>query len=209
MHDDFLLKKPPMKNTLTTLLIAVATITASAQDFNKNLASAKSSYSSGNLEEARFAMQQMLNDIDIIIGKEIMKLLPSSFDALAADVKNENVTIGSGFAGVVIHRYYGTEPKNVSLDIMTNSPLIASINAMLALPFMANSGDGTQKVVKVHGYKGILQKSVDTDTNVQSFTLQVPLNSSLLTLNGENVTETEILKYANSIPVPQIAKLIQ
>jgi hypothetical protein len=198
-----------MKKILLPFTIVTLALCAKAQDFNKNLASAKSAYASGNLEDARFAMQQMLNDIDIIVGKEIMKLLPSKFDALNADVKNDNVTTGSGFAGVVIHRYFGTEPKNVTLDVMTNSPLIASINAILSIPFVGNSSDGTQKVVKVHGYKGVLQKSVDTETNIQSYTLQIPLNSSLLTLTGVNTSETEILKYANAIPVPEIVKLIQ
>lgn len=185
------------------------TFSLTAQDFNKNLASARTSYSSGNLEDARFAMQQMMNDIDIIIGKEVIKLLPAKLETLGANVKNDNVTANTGLAGVVIHRDFGATEKTANLDIMSNSPLIGSLNAILALPFIGNSGDGTQKVVKVQGYKGVLQKSVNTETNKTDYTLQIPLNNTLLTLTATDTNEAEVLKMANAIPIPQIVKLVQ
>jgi hypothetical protein len=182
---------------------------AGAQDFNKNLATARSSYSGGNLEDARFAMQQMLNDIDILVGKELLKILPTKLDALNANTKSDNVTANTGLAGVLVHRDFGTGDKTANVDIMSNSPLIASLNAILSIPFVGNSGDGTQKVVKVQGYKGVLQKSEDTETNRTNYTLQIPLNSTLITLVANNSSEAEILKWANTIPMSQIAKMVQ
>lgn len=197
-----------MKKIFLFILLGVSGL-AQAQDFNKNLASARSAYNAGNLEDARFALQQMLNDIDLLVGKEIMKLLPAKMDAQASNAKEDNVAVNTGLSGVTIHRTYGTGDKNSSLDIMGNSPLVASINAILSIPFMGNSGDGTQKVVKVHGYKSVLQKTVDTETNVTDFTLQIPLNSTLITFTVNNSTEADVLRLANTIPLPEIAKLIQ
>jgi hypothetical protein len=195
---------------IISVLFAFCTVTSVfAQEFDKNIATAKSAYASGNLEDARFAMQQMLNDIDIIVGREILKLLPSKLEALSANSKNDNVTANTGLAGVIIHRDYGTGEKTSDLEIMSNSPLIASINAILAIPFIGNSSDGTQKVVKVQGYKGVLQKNTDTETNKTNYTLQIPLNSTLLTLNAHDSNEAEVLKMANAIPVAQIVKLVQ
>jgi hypothetical protein len=198
-----------MKNIISAVFFLALTISLAAQDFNKNLATARSSYSNGNLEDARFAMQQMMNDIDIIIGKEVVKILPAKLETQAANTKNDNVSANTGLAGVVVHRDYGTGEKTSTLDIMSNSPLIGSLNAILSLPFVGNSGDGAQKVVKVQGYKGILQKSVDTETNKADYTLQIPLNNTLLTLVVNNSNEAEILKMANQIPVTQIVKLVQ
>lgn len=203
------LKKTLTMKRYTILFLTFLSATVVAQDFNKNLASARTAYGSGNLEDARFAMQQMLNDIDMIIGKEVMKMLPAKLDALASNSKSDNVTANTGLAGVVIHRDYGTGTKTANLDIMSNSPLVASINAILSIPFIGNSGDGSQKVVKVQGYKGVLQKSVDTETQKTSYTLQIPLNSTLLTLVTHDVAEADVLKYANLIPVTDIAKLVQ
>jgi hypothetical protein len=180
-----------------------------AQDFSANLASAKSAYAGGNLEDARFAMQNMITDLDIAIGKEVLKMLPQKMETSAANIKSDNVTSNTGLAGAIIHRDYGTEEKRINLDMMSNSPLVGSLNAILSMPFMGNSGDGTQKTVKVQGYKGILQKTVDTETNKTDYTLQIPLNNTLLTLTVPDTNEADILKMANTIPVSDIAKMVQ
>jgi hypothetical protein len=198
-----------MKNIFPILLTLLLAGALNAQDFNKDLSTAKTSYSSGNLEDARFAMQQMLNDIDIVVGRELLKILPSKMDALTSNPKTDNVSANSGLAGAVVHRDYGTGDKTAVLDIMTNSPLISSLNAILSLPFIGNSGDGTQKVVKVQGYKAVLQKSEDTETKKTNYTLQIPLNSTLITLVGNDSNETEILKWANTLPMAEIAKMVQ
>lgn len=199
-----------MKKINISLLVFLTTFGfVHAQDFNKNLASARTAYNSGDLENARFAMQQMLVDLDILIGKEVMKLLPAKMDALATNTKNDNVTANTGLTGALIHRDYGTGDKAVNVDIMSNSPLVASINAILSIPFIGNSGDGTQKVVKIDGYKSVLQKEENTETNKTGYTLQVPLNSTLVTLKIENTTEADIIRLANTIPLSQIAKMVQ
>ncbi|MBT1701552.1 hypothetical protein KK083_31960 [Fulvivirgaceae bacterium PWU4] len=198
-----------MKNIFYLFFLLIPSLLVSAQDFSKNLATAKTSYGSGDLENARFAMQQAMNDIDMAIGREVLKLLPAKMDAMTSNAKNDNVTANTGLTGVLIHRDYGTGAKTCNLDIMGNSPLVASLNAILAIPFMGNSGDGTQKIIKVDGYKGILQKTVDSETNKTDYTLQIPLNSTLLTLAVPNSTEAEVTKLAGTIPVQQIAKMVQ
>ena len=61
-----------MKKLSTTIIILMAcTVAAMAQEFDKNIASAKSAYGAGNLEDTRFALQQALHELDIVIGKEI------------------------------------------------------------------------------------------------------------------------------------------
>jgi hypothetical protein len=199
-----------MKNIYTILFLTAVIATANAQEnFNSNLATAKSSYSSGKLEDARFAMQQMLTEIDIAIGKELLKMLPTKMDAFNANTKSDNVTANTGLAGAIVHRDYGTEEKKLNLDIMSNSPLVATLNAFLSMPFVGNSGDGTQKTVKVQGYKGMLTKSTDTETNKTDYTLQIPLNSTLLTFTVPDSNEADVLKFAGTIPVSDIAKLVQ
>lgn len=199
-----------MKKILSFLLILSSVLTAAySQDFNKNITTARNSYAGGNLEDARFAMQQMLNDLDMAIGKEVLKMLPVKMGALTSNTASDNVSATTGLAGVVVHRDYGTEEKRLGLDLMSNSPLVASINAILSIPFMGNSGDGTQKVIKIDGYKGMLQKTVDEETKKTDYTLQVPIGSSLLTFTAPNTDEEEVIRMANTIPLSQITKLVQ
>lgn len=197
-----------MKIFAFIILLGVS-VTGFGQDFDKNIATARSAYASGNLEDARFAMQQMLNDLDMAIGREVLKMLPTKMGAFASNAANDNVTANTGLAGVIIHRDYGEGEKQLVLDLMSNSPLVASINAILSIPFMGNSGDGTQKVIKIDGYKGMLQKSVDETTKRTDYTLQVPIGSTLLTFTAPDTSEDEVIKMANTIPLSQITKLVQ
>lgn len=198
-----------MKKAFYLFIILSLPAASFAQDFSKNIATARTSYASGNLEDARFAMQQMLNDLDMAIGREVLKMLPSKMGALSSNAANDNVTANTGLAGVIIHRDYGTGEKVFNLDLMSNSPLVASVNAILSIPFIGNSGDGTQKVIKIDGYKGMLQKSVDEETKRTDYTLQVPIGSTLLTFTAPNATEDEVIRMANTIPLSEITKLVQ
>jgi hypothetical protein len=198
-----------MKKILLTILTFTSVISAlQAQEFNKHLATARTSYTAGKLEDSRFAMQQMMQEIDMITGKEVLKVLPSKMEALNANTANDNVTGASGFAGVVIHRDYGAADKIASIEIISNSPLISSINAILSIPFIGAGSNGNQKVIKIEGYKALVQKNTDSETKMASYDVQVPLGSTLVTLKTQNTTE-DIIKLANTIPVAQIAKLLQ
>lgn len=198
-----------MKNISIIILLLTYAVAASAQDFDKNIASAKSSYSSGDLENTRFALEQALHELDIVIGKEILKQLPTQLGSASYNENDDNVTGGSGMAtGLYVHRTYGTE-GNSSIDVINNSPLINSINAILAIPFIGNSGDGTQKVVKVQGYKAVLNKNVNEATGKTGYTLQVPMNNTLFTLEMDDTNENEIQSLANTIPLSKIAQMAQ
>ena len=200
-----------MKYLYIILFMSVVSFSGMAQDFNKALADARSAYGSGNLTDARFAMEQMLRELDVMIGKEIMKLLPTKMDALNYNPKEDKVT-GSGGGigtGLYVQRTYGDTSKYVNLDIINNSPMINSINAILAMPFIGNSSDGSQKTVKVQGYKAVLYKNENTDTGTLNYDLQIPLNNTLVTLKIEKTTEGDILRLANTIPLAKIAQMAQ
>lgn len=194
---------------LITISIVLLLIPAFAQDFDKNLAEAKAAYTTGKLEDARFAMEQMLHELDIAIGKEILKLLPSKLGAMNVNASDDNVTGGTGGAGLFIHRSFGSSPKTSSVELINNSPMIAGINAMLSMPMIGMAGDPNQKQVKVQGYRSILRKNLNTETSKTDYELQIPFNNSLLTLKVDDSNETEILNFGNQFPLPKIAQMAQ
>lgn len=199
-----------MKKILAVVAMAVS-VTAFAQDFDKSMADARSSYGSGDLENARFAMEQMLRDLDVAIGKEIMKMLPTKLGAMSYNEKQDNVTGNGGGmgTGLFLQRSFGDDANNARIDVINNSPLITSLNAILALPMIANSADGTQKVVKVQGYKSVLNRNDNEETGKTGFTLQVPMNNTLFTLEVSECTENEILQMAATVPLSKIAEIAQ
>lgn len=199
-----------MKKTVLLIYILSSTALVWAQDFDKNLTAARSSYSSGDLENTRFAIEQMLGNLDILIGKEILKTLPVKMGTLAYNEKKDNVTGTGTGAGLFVHRDYGTYPKSANLEIINNSPLITSINAILSIPMMgAMMRDENQKVIKVQGYKSLLNKSVNAETGKTGYELQIPVNNTLVTLKLDDTTEGDITTLGSTLPLAKIIQLGQ
>lgn len=199
-----------MKKISLILLAAIAGFTASAQDFTKNVTTARSSYSSGNLQESRFAMEQMLRDLDVEIGKEILKLLPAKVGTLNANTKEDNVTGNSGYVGLFVQRTYGADPKDATIEIINNSPLITSVNAILSTPILGGMmRDENQKVIKVQGYKSLLNKTVNAESGKTNYELQIPLNNTLVTVRMNDASESEITAAGNSIQLAKIVEIAQ
>ena len=196
-----------MKKIILCIFILGVCAQMQAQEFAKRLTEAKTAYSSGKLDDSRFAMEQMLQELDIITGKEVLKILPAQMGTKSANTRADNVSGSSGFFGVVIHREYGTiDSSNVDVEIISNSPLITSVNALLALPFVANTGDS--KVIRISGYKALVQK-VSTSGDRADWEIQLPLNSTLITLKAPGLSQDDVVKLGNTLPVDQIAKMLQ
>ncbi|HEX2606727.1 MAG TPA: hypothetical protein VHK91_05075 [Flavisolibacter sp.] len=204
-----------MKKLSILFLSFLVIIAAQAQnDFKKQLGDARTAYAAGKLDDSRFAMQQMLYELDMITGKEVLKLLPAKMNEQAAVAKLDNVSGASGFTGVIIHREWGKESKysdtaanhNIEMEVISNSPMIAAVNGLLSLPLIGNTGDN--KVVKIAGYKALVTR-VDQGDNKYNYDLQLPLNNSLITLKAPGLTQDQVIKLANTIPVQEIAKMLQ
>jgi hypothetical protein len=196
-----------MKTVFIITIALIASFTSIAQqEFNKAVADARTSYKAGKLDDARFAMQSALQELDIITGKELLKILPQKMEDKAYNAKEDNVSGSTGFFGVVIHRQYGTtDTSNIELEIVGNSPFLGSINALLTMPMMGNND---QKIVKINGYKALISKQNNYGDRID-YEMQLPLNQSLITLKAPGYTQEQLIKMANSLPVAEMAKILQ
>ena len=184
------------------------TTAAFSQNFTTDIATAKTSYAAGNLEDAHFALQQAMQEIDIIIGKQVISLLPANMGSFVANTKDDNVMSNVGFMGSTIHRTWG-QNDSVDISIIGNSPMITTLNAFLNTPLLGGMmSNGNNKIIKIQGYKGQLTKS-DEGNGQLDYTIQIPLGSSLVTFTAKNTTDTQITTWANTLPLQQIAKLLQ
>ncbi len=199
-----------MKKTLSILTAGIlcSTLAFAQQDFTKDITTAKTQYASGKLEEAHFALLQALQEIDIRIGQEVLKLLPQQMDTLKVNAKEDNVSGTSGYVGTSIRRTYGVN-RGGEITIISNSPLIGTLNAYLNTPVIGGMmTDGNTKIIRVQGYKGRMEKSQNNDGSL-NYSVDIPMGNSLVTYKMSNTTDTQILKLVETLPLQQIAKLIQ
>ncbi len=195
---------------ITVLLILIPGMILQAQDVQARLDEASSSYESGNLENARFALQEALNELNQVIGKEILDLLPTEMNGMAKVEESDNVTgSGAGFAGLYVNRSYALDTTaSSSIEIVSDSPMLASINAMMTMPAFMSS-DPNQKRIKIGNYKALLTKDSD-DQGMVSYDIQLPFGSSLLTFSTEGINdEDEVIDMVNSLPIDEMVKLTQ
>ena len=198
-----------MKKYSIFISILFFTLSVNAQDFSKDIADAKSSYAAGKLADAHFSLEQAIQEIDMIVGKEVLKLLPAKMNDQAAVEKDDQVTANVGFVGATVHRSYG-DTTGSQVEIISNSPLIASLNSFLNMPLVGGMmRNSTTKVVKIQGYKSRLEKQGDNDNGKPNYQLQIPFKSALITITANGMDENAVMSFASSIPLDKIAALIQ
>jgi len=199
-----------MKKLITIVVLMAGGLSGWSQDFAKAMTTAKSAYNEGKLEDTHFALQQAMQEIDLIIGKEVLLLLPPKMDTMTTNPKDDNVSSNIGFIRATIHRIYGKGTRKADLTIISNSPMVAMMNTFLNTPMLGGMmNDGKTKTVKVQGYKGRLEKQVGSTDDKTDYELQIPLGSALITFKVNECSDTQILDMANTMPLQQIAKLIQ
>lgn len=199
-----------MKKLILLTLTIFAGATAFAQDFKTDIANARTNYTGGKLSDAHFNLQQAMQELDLIIGKEVLKVLPPKIDTMNVNTADDNVMANSGYLGTTVRRTYGNRMTiEAEISIITNSPMISTLNALLNTPMIGGMMNSDKsKIIKVQGYKGRLEKN-DNGNGQSDYTIEIPLSNTLITFKISNTTDTEILKLAETIPIPQIAKLMQ
>lgn len=130
-------------------------------------------------------------------------------DVMETNTKDDNVASNVGFVGATIHRAYEKGTRKADISIISNSPLIAMTNTMLNTPLLGMMSDGKNKNVKVQGYKARLEKQPGSTSDKNNYELQIPLGSALFTFRVDDCTDSQILQFADTIPLQKIAKLIE
>jgi hypothetical protein len=197
-----------MKKILSAIFAILLGCAMHAQDVNEKLNEAQKAYQSGNLEEARFALQEALQGVNQAIGRDILEMLPKSLEGMAVVEGSDIVSgVNVGFAGLFVSRRYEGEATSASIEIMSDSPLIAAVNTFLSLPAIMVS-DPNQKRVRVDGYRG-MQTRNEYEGNV-TYEIQIPVGSTLFSFNVSGFDdEKKVTDMLNSLQVGKIAKIAE
>lgn len=197
-----------MKKIVSIIFAILLGCAMHAQDVNQQLNDAQKAYQSGKLEEARFALQEALQGVNQAIGRDILEMLPKNLEGMSIVEGSDNVTSANvGFAGLFVSRRYESEATSASVEIMSDSPLVAAVNTFLSLPAIMVS-DPNQKRVRVDGYRG-MQTRNEYEGNV-TYEIQIPVGSSLFSFNVSGIDdEQKVNGMLNSLQVGKIAKIAE
>ncbi|HDR89734.1 MAG TPA: hypothetical protein ENN63_08940 [Bacteroidetes bacterium] len=191
------------------VLLSAASFTGKAQDVPAKLNEALAAWEAGQLENARYALEEALNGINHTIGKEILDLLPTSMGDMAMVAEEDDATGTSmGIAGLFVQRNYRNGEKNASVEIVSDSPLLSGINTILSMPVIMQN-DPNQKRIRLGNYKALMTRTTD-DTGKVSWDIQMPFGSSLLTFRCSGIEdEATVTGLANTLQVEKIVAAAQ
>lgn len=167
----------------------------------ENIADAGSAFSSQEYSAARYAVRQAILGIEMEIGQEILKEMPSSVKGLQPVPEEDHVTSTSiGFVGLTIVRVYRGNDQELKITVGNNSAMLSAVKMYMSSSY-SSSTDQNYKQVKFKGYPGILEYD-----DYAGYTLSVPFGqSSIFVAGGKNFAdENEIMAAAEEFELEKI-----
>jgi len=133
-------------------------------------------------------------------GEALSAFLPEPLEGWTASESKSQVTAVSLFGGgLTAEQGYSKDDSEITIAIITDSPLLQPMIMMFSNPIFAASAG---KFELINGYKGIIKhQNKNGDVNI------VVNNRFLVTVKGRNVSEEELINYAKNINLEGIAEL--
>ena len=176
-------------------------------DVKQQIADAETAHTAAKYSDARYSIQQALVGVEIQLGREILKSLPSPVVALEKDTTQDKVSSTQwGWNNLTIQRVYSDKKDKQLTVTIGNNALYAGITYIYfnnAYGVQADANNQNIKQTKVKGNKAIIEYS-----DSKGYTLIVPLGqSSMIVWECINFAdENEVMAAANSFDIDGIKK---
>lgn len=199
--------------TIITLFLALMlspAIKAQEMTYQDFLNEAATSLQTENYKEAINSLQMAIGELEKLMIAQIRDILPTEVLGYKAEGSDDESTgmgaMGMFGGGLSIERNYFKTADNwddyFKLAVLGNSPMLASVNMMLSNSMYLSSAGG--KIIKIGTRKGLL-----TDEGDGNFTFQLPLGSSLITIEGYGFSSADaFLAVVNKINIEEIAEAL-
>jgi hypothetical protein len=161
-------------------------------------------------KQAQLSLQDAINDINMMLAKQVAESLPAEINGLKAEGDAEVGGTGMGMigGGMQITKRYRNEAKSgndAEVQIIANSPMLATLNMYLANPTMLGPG---YKSVRVGTTRAVAKTDLqdgDNGAKNRSTEIQIPLNQTMITVRANGFpTEQDELAFANKLDVEKI-----
>lgn len=164
-------------------------------------------------KQAILSLQDAINDINLLLAKQVAESLPAEINGLKANGDSEVSTAGMGMigGGMQITKRYRNEAKesnDAEVQIMANSPLLSTLSMYISNPGMLGQ---EYKSVRVGATRAILKSETGDDgtTKTRSTEIQIPLGQTLIMVRANGfATEQEELAFANKLDLEKIRKAL-
>ncbi len=193
-----------MKKYFVCLLVLFSISAISyADDVTDSIDEALANYKKGNYSEAisnlDYASQMVRQKKSTTLGD----LLPQPLTGWTAQDVESQAVGGAMFGGMVsANREYTKGNSNITITVMTDSPMMQTMMMFMSNPMMATSSG--MKIKKVNGQKAVVEYSAKNNKGTMHI---VVANKVLVTVNGNGVDLKVIEQYAAAIDYKKLENI--
>lgn len=198
------------KVVLFSLAVCISFGAASQDQAGAYIKEAQDFLTQKEYKQAILSLQDAINDLNLALAKQVAESLPAEINGLKAEGEAEVGGAGMGMIGggmQITKRYRNaTKPDNdAEVQIIANSPMLATMNMFLTNPGMLGP---EYKSVRVGSNRAIAKNEMQDDGSgkkTRSAELQIPMGQTMITirLNGF-ATEQDELAFANKLGLDKI-----
>ncbi|HEY6976051.1 MAG TPA: hypothetical protein VH396_07165 [Chitinophagaceae bacterium] len=175
-------------------------------DVNQQIADAEQAYQGNKYSDARYSLGQALMSIEIQLGRELLRSLPSDVNGIPKDTAQDKVMSTQwGWGNLTIQRvYYDGKDKQVTVTIGNNGFYAGLVNVYFNSAYVqADANQQNVKQTKLKNYKAIIQYDEH-----KGYTLIVPIGqSSMIVWECVNfANEDEVMNAAGKFDIDEIKK---
>lgn len=178
-----------MRKMFIPLLFAVST-TVWADDVTDAISKATELYNEGKTQQAVSQLEFAAQLIRQQRGSDMQSVLPKALDGWTAD-EAESASAGTAMfgGGTTISRKYHKDGKTLTVNIITDSPMVQGMMAMIASPMMAASQGG--KIQMIDGNQAVINKDGLMMSVDNTFLIQVEAD--------KGIPEDDLKAYATAV----------
>jgi len=196
-----------MKHVVKYILLACSILIALganvwADDVLNTINEAVNQYKNGDFSGAASNLDYASQLIRQKKSEQMKKLLPEPLPGWNAEPANAQALGTAVFGGGInASRTYTRKTSTISIDIVSDSPLMQSLLMMLNNPMLAGASGG--KLESIRGQRAIIQyneEKMSGEVNI------IVGNHILVTVKGQKVDRADIVAYTQAIDLDALAK---
>ncbi|WP_051284128.1 hypothetical protein [Desulforegula conservatrix] len=161
-------------------------------------------YKKGNHAEAVNSLNFASQKIAQLKAEKIKTLLPKPLDGWKAEEPSSQASGAAVFGGGVSAegKYSKKDKGSVSVKFVTDSPMLQSMMMLFSNPMFATSDGG--KLEKINNQKAIVKfDAANKSGNINI----VVANKILVTVEGNDITQDDLMAYAKAVNYDQLAAM--
>ena len=185
------------------LIFMICPVSGYADDVEESINEALQSYKKGEYKDAVDSLNYASQIIQQKRGSDLESFLPEPLKGWIAQKASSQAAGAAMFGGgITAEREYKKGSSSITVQIITDSPLMQSVMMMFANPMFATADGG--KLERIGRQKAIVKYDADSkDGDIKI----VIANRFLVSVEGQGITGEELRAYAKAIDFKKIQSM--